>query len=101
MPPDLREHRGWEVVPASPARQVYAWKRIKRWSDARVCGVPAPLRIPHRLTRETGRSAGTSEGEAVYAEHLVDLQEDVDFRFGQIINLGFRDVAARPDGVHL
>jgi hypothetical protein len=34
-------------------------------------------------------------------EHLVDLQEDVDLGIGQVVDLGFGDVAAHTDGLHL
>jgi hypothetical protein len=34
-------------------------------------------------------------------QHLVDLQQDVDLGVGQLLDLGFSDVAAHPDGVHL
>ena len=31
--------------------------------------------------------------------HLVDLQEDIDLGIGQVVDLGFGDVAAHTDGV--
>ncbi len=34
-------------------------------------------------------------------EHLVDLQDDIDLGIGQVADLGFGDVAAHTDGVHL
>jgi len=50
------------------------------------------------------RIAGRAELAAIVGsepEHLVDLQEDIDLGIGHVVDLGFGDVAAHTDGVHL
>ncbi len=50
------------------------------------------------------RSTRSTELAAIVGsepEHLVDLQEDIDLGIGQVVDLGFGDVAAHTDGVHL